>query len=138
MVVQWLRLCTARGNGWIPGLGTKIPHASERYQKILKILKTLVNGFLPACLGGSIVISVWYLYNNIVNITVGHGWSVILSFILGISELILTILLLYELGEIAVSAKKWTQYLKDKQEQNEDTINSSTSDCETSDEAADA
>ena len=29
LAVQWLKLCTsiARGMGWIPGLGARIPHA---------------------------------------------------------------------------------------------------------------
>ena len=34
-MVQWLRLCApnAGGTGWIPGWGTKIPHAAWRSQR---------------------------------------------------------------------------------------------------------
>ena len=37
-MVQWLRHCAspARGRGFIPGQGTKIPHASRYGQKLKK------------------------------------------------------------------------------------------------------
>jgi predicted PurR-regulated permease PerM len=106
-------------------------------KKILNFFKTLLSGILPALLGGFVCLEVWYIYNNIVKIATGNGWSVVLSFILAVIEFILVIVTLYEMGELAINAKRWKKYLKSKEEEIVNNIDGSSDDCETSDEAAD-
>lgn len=106
-------------------------------KKILNFFKTLLSGVLPALLGSFVCLEVWYIYNNIVKITTGNGWSVVLYFIFAVIEFILVIIALYEMGELVINAKRWKKYLKSKEEEIVNATDSSSDDCETSDEAAD-
>lgn len=103
-------------------------------KKIINFLKTLVCGIMPAIAGGLIVLNVHYIIKNIQAINTGAGWSVVLSFLLATIESILTICLLYEFGVLQINSDQWVKYNKAKAA---NTINSSTSDNETSDEATD-
>ena len=104
-------------------------------KKIINCLKTLVYGILPAISGGLIALDIMYIINNIKSINTGAGWSVVLSFVLALTETILAVCLLYDLGTIQLNSNKWVAHKKEIATQ---TINdSSTSDNETSDEAAD-
>ena len=89
---------------------------------------------MPALDGVCIALGAWYMYHNIIDITNGTGWPVILNFILAVIEFILIVILLYELGVIASSAKSWIKYLKNKQEEITDTIDDDSPDCDASDE----
>lgn len=103
-------------------------------KKIFNFLKTLLYGILPAISGCSITLAIMYIINNIKSINTGSGWSVVLSFVLALMETILAVYLLYELGVIQLNSKKWIAH---KQEETANNIESSSSDCETSDETAD-
>ena len=106
-------------------------------KKIFNFLKALLYGMIPAIAGGAIVLDIYYVIQNIQRVTVGSGWEVVLYFALGVTELFLAFTLLYELGHLSISAKKWHKYLKNNLDESTDNIDSSTSDCETSDEATD-
>lgn len=101
-------------------------------KKIFNFLKTLLYGILPAISGGLITLAIIYTINNIKSINTGSGWSVVLSFVLAFIEIILVLILLYELGTIQLNSNKWVAH---KKELNTQTIDSSTSDNETSGEA---
>ena len=105
-------------------------------KKIFNFLKTLLYGIIPALAGGCIVLDVYYIIKNIQRITVGSGWEVVLYFALGVTELFLAVTLLFELGSLNICAKKWHKHLKNNAAESADNIDSGTSDCETSDEAA--
>lgn len=94
-------------------------------KKIFNFLKTLLYGIIPALVGGCIVLDVYYIIKNIQRITVGSGWEVVLYFALGVTELFLAVTLLFGLGSL----------VKNNAAESADNIDSSTSDCETSDEA---
>ena len=106
-------------------------------KKILNFFKTFLSGVLPTFLGGSVCLAVWYIYNNIVKIATGNGWSVVLSFVLAVIEFILVIMMLYEMGELTINAKRWKKYLKSKEEEIVNTIDGSSKENETSNEATD-
>lgn len=103
-------------------------------KKILNFFKTLLFGIMPSIAGGCIVWDVHYIIKNIQAISTGSGWSVVLYFVLATIEAILAIILLYELGTIQLNSNKWIAH---KKEQDAQTIDSSSCDCETSNEAAD-
>lgn len=106
-------------------------------KKIFNFLKTLLYGIIPALAGGCIVLDVYCIITNIQRITVGSGWEVVLYFALGVTELFFAFVLLLELGHLNIAAKKWYKYLKNNSDKSTDNIDSSTSDCETSDKATD-
>ena len=106
-------------------------------KKIINILKTLLYGIWPALAGGCIAMDVYFFIRNIQNITTHSGWIVIYYFILAVVELTLALILLYECGEVQSNSKKWLAYIKYKKPDEADTIDGSSDDCETSDEAAD-
>ena len=103
-------------------------------KKILNFLKTLLYGILPAISGGLIALDIMYIINNIKLINSGSGWSAVWHFTMATIELILAACLLYELGVIQLNSKKWIAH---KKEETVNNIDSSSSDCETSDEATD-
>ena len=103
-------------------------------KKLFNIIKTLISGILPAMSGGLIALGVMYIIQNVHKIAETSGWPVVKYFLLATVELILALMLLYELGVIMINAKKWTKY---KREISADTIDSSSEDCETSDESTD-
>lgn len=103
-------------------------------KKIIKFLKTLVYGIIPAIAGGLIALDIMYIINNIKSINTGSGWTVVLSFVLALIETVLTIILLYELGTIQLNSNQWVAYKKAIATQ---TIDGSSEDCESSDEATD-
>lgn len=100
-------------------------------KKIFNFLKILLYGILPAISGGLIALDIMYIINNIKSINTGSGWSAIGYFTTATIELILAVCLLYELGVIQLNSKKWIAH---KKEETVNNINSSSSDCETSDE----
>lgn len=108
----------------------------KKMKKILNILKTFVHGLGPACTGGLVAFDAIYCVNNIVEITTHavSGWNVVLNFILAILEFVLMILLIYELGIMSQNSNNWIAYNKAQAAQ---TIDSSSEECETSDETAD-
>ena len=103
-------------------------------KKILNFFKTLLFGIMPSIAGGCIVLSVCYIIKNIQAITTGSGWHVVHFFVVAVIETILSVALIYELGELQINANNWKAY---KRSQAAQTIDSSSCDCETSDEAAD-
>ena len=94
----------------------------------------LLYGIMPAIAGGLVLMDVTYIIKNIRNITTGSGWPVVWYFMLCSMEVVLVVLLLYELGKHEYNSNKWIAYSKEKTEHNND---SSSKDNETSDEAAD-
>ena len=104
-------------------------------KKIFNFLKTLIRGILPAISGAAVIAGIYYVIRNIQTITTGSGWSVVLSFVLAVVETILCVALLYELGTMNINAKQWNSH---KCKEAADTIDGSSDDNETSDEAADA
>ena len=104
--------------------------------KITYCLKSLYYGVLPMLLGGCSTLAIYYTVQNIEKITTGSGWPVVYNFVFALCEIALAIIALYELGEINMSAKNWKQYIKYKKIDEADAIDSSSDDCETSDEAA--
>ena len=104
-------------------------------KKIFNCFKTLIRGVLPAISGSAITLGICYCVRNIQQITTGSGWTVVFNFILAAIEIILSIALLYELGTMNINAKQWNTH---KCEEAADTIDGSSDDNETSDEAADA
>lgn len=103
-------------------------------KKIFNFLKTLLYGILPAISGGLITLDIMYIINNIKLINSGSGWSAVWHFTMVTIVLILAACLLYELGVIQLNSKKWIAH---KKEETVNNIDSSSSDCETSDETAD-
>ena len=108
-------------------------------KKILNFFKTFLYSIWPALAGACIVLDVHYVIKNIqiINSGSGSGWTVVMSFVFAATEIILALIILYRLGEIARNAKRWTKYLKSKQEEIENAIDGSLEENETSDEAAD-
>ena len=103
-------------------------------KRIFNLLKMLLSGVVPAVAGGIIVCGIWRAAINMMSIAYESGWSVVLSFVLAVLELILVVLILYKLGNIQHNSKKWIAHKKAEAAQNN---NSSSSDCETSGEATD-
>lgn len=101
---------------------------------IINFFKTLLYSIWPALAGGCIVSSMYYIIKNIQAINTGSGWTVVLSFVLALIETVLTIILLYELGTIQLNSNQWVAYKKAIATQ---TIDGSSEDCESSDEATD-
>ena len=106
-------------------------------KKIVNFFKALLYGIMPAIAGGCIVLDVVYAARNIKMIGVVSGWNVVLHFVLAVTEIFLAIALLYELGGHQINSRNWTKHVKSIQEESADTISSSTSDCETSNETTD-
>lgn len=104
-------------------------------KKIFNLLKTFLSGILPTIAGGLAIIDITYAIRNIQKVTAGSGWYVVYFFLLAVIELILGIILIYDLGEIQLNAKRWKKYLKSKEEEIVNNIDSSSCDCETSNEA---
>lgn len=103
-------------------------------KKIINFFKTLIYGIMPAITGGLLVLNTIYIIHNIKSISTGTGWSVVLYFVMATIELILAVCLLYELGVTQINTNKWVKYNK---EIAAHTIDSGTSDNETSDKATD-
>lgn len=101
-------------------------------KKILHFFKTLLFSLWAAIAGACVVWDIHYIIKNVQAISSGSGWSVVLSFILAFIEIILVLILLYELGTIQLNSNKWVAHKKELDAQ---TIDSSLCDCETSDEA---
>lgn len=101
---------------------------------ILNYLKALLFGIMPAVAGGLITMNIIYIVKNIAIIGSGSGWDVVLCFVLALVELVLSVMLLHELGELQMNSNKWNAYKKAEAKNNKD----SSSYDETSDEAADA
>ena len=106
-------------------------------KKILNFLKTFLAGIFPAVAGGCVLAEIYYIIRNIQAINMHTGWNVVKFFLLATIELILVIILIYELGIIQINSRKWIKHIKDTAEETTNNIASSSSDCETSDETAD-
>ena len=103
-------------------------------KKIFHFLKTLLFSLWAAIAGACIVWDTHYIIKNIRAIGTSSGWSVVWSFVLAVIEIILMLFLLYELGTIQLNANKWIAH---KRELDAQTTDSSSCDCETSNEATD-
>lgn len=99
---------------------------------VLNFFKHLLHGIFPTVGGGLVTMAIYNIFKNFKLIATGSGWSSIGAFCFAIIEIILALILIYELGEDQIHAKKWRQY---KRSQTADTMNGSSCDCETSDEA---
>ena len=106
----------------------------QEKSKIFNFLKTLLLGVIPAIAGGMITLDVLYIINHIRHIGAGSGWNAVFHFSLALIEFILAVILLYDLGGLQDKANKWIQY---KKTQTADNTDSSSCDCETSNEATD-
>lgn len=104
-------------------------------KKVITFLKNVILGILPTSLGALAGLGVYYIYQNVVNITKGSGWTVVFYFILAFIEATLVILAMYVLGETKSNSNKW---IKHKREVSEDTISGSSDENETSDDAAES
>ena len=104
-------------------------------KKIITFLKNVILGILSPSLVGLAGLGVYYIYQNVVNITKGSGWTVVFYFILAFIEATLVILAMYVLGKTKSNSNKW---IKHKKEISEDAINSSSDENETSDDAAES
>ena len=106
-------------------------------KKIFNVIKIMCFGVIPAIMGGAIALDIVSCTTNIINITTNSvtGWGAIIAFILALMEIVLAFIFLYELGKIQINAYNWTAY---KRVQAENTIDGSSKENETSDEAADA
>jgi hypothetical protein len=105
---------------------------STQMKKVFNFLKTLLNGSLPAIAGGLIAFDIIFIINNIQKIAAGSGWPVVQYFVLALTEAFLLICMWYELGVISTNSKNWIKYKRSLDAQ---TIDSSSCDCETSNEA---
>ena len=103
-------------------------------KKIFHFLKTLLFSLWAAIAGACVVWGTHYIIKNIRAISTLSGWSVVWSFMLAVIEIVLVLFLLYELGTIQLNSNKWIAH---KKEQDAQTIDSSSEDSETSDEATD-
>ena len=106
-------------------------------KRILKFIKTFLLGIFPALSGSLVALDVYFAIRNIQLINISSGWPVVYYFALAATEIFLGACLIYELGDMYINSRRWKKYLKSKQEEIENTIDSSTSDCETSGEATD-
>lgn len=102
-------------------------------KKIITFFKNVILGILPTSLGALAGLGVYYIYQNVVNITKGFGWTVVFYFILAFIEATLVILAMYVLGETKSNSNKW---IKHKKEISEDAINGSSDESKTSDDVA--
>jgi hypothetical protein len=93
-----------------------------------------MNGWLPTLSGAMVMVDLHYAYRNIMAISTSTGWSAASHSIFALMEIIIAVILIYELGIIYTHANNWNKY---NQLQKDNTIDSSSCDCETSDEAAD-
>jgi hypothetical protein len=101
---------------------------------IFKFFKTLLYSIWPTLAGFCIAGDIHCIIRNIRAINTGSGWNVVLSFVLVVMEITLAIILLYELGWHQINSKNWVEYKKAIDAQ---TTDSSSCDCETSNEATD-
>lgn len=104
-------------------------------KKVITFLKNVILGIMPTLLGVFVGIGVYYIFQNITNITKGSGWSVVLYFILASVECVLVILAMYILGKTKSNSNKWIKHTK---EVSEDTINGGSDESKTSDDAAES
>ena len=102
-------------------------------KKFIAFLKNVILGAIPTLLGALAGMGAYYIFQNVVNITEGSGWSVVFYFLLAFVEAVLVILVMAILGETKSNSNKW---LKHKKEVSEDTISGSSDENETSDDAA--
>lgn len=89
-------------------------------KRILNYLKALLFGIMPAVGGGLITMDIISIVKNIKIISTGSGWTVVYCFVLALIELVLTIMLLHELGALQLDANKWKAYKKAEAENNKD------------------
>lgn len=103
-------------------------------KKLWNLFKTFMNGWLPALSGAMVMMDLWYAYCNIKHIPTATGWSAASYSILALAEIVIAVILIYELGIMHTNTNNWNEY---NQSISENTIDSSSCDCETSNEAAD-
>ena len=103
-------------------------------KKFLYFLKSLVVGIWPTAIGVLIAWDMHCIVNNIRSIPYMSGWPVVWVFCLTIVLILLTAWFLSGLGNMVLESNKWVKYT---QQQKAQTIDSSSSDIETSDKATD-
>ena len=107
-------------------------------KKVLNFLKTLLYGIMPAIAGGLITTTILLIVKNIRAINTQSSWVAVLYFVIAAVEVFLAIDLLYNLGKLQINSNNWIAYQKHKESEDTQTIDSSSCDCETSNEATDA
>lgn len=106
-------------------------------KRFFNIIKTLIFGIFPTIAGGAIVVDIIYIVKNIQKITETSGWPVVYYFLVATAELIIVVMLWYELGIMASNSKQWIKHKHETAAYNIDSTSPDCPDCEETDEAAD-
>ena len=102
--------------------------------KIAQFFKMLAYGIMPSIQGAVAVYYLQQMIKYIVLTTSAAGWQAVLYCLGALMYLALMIWFLYDLGRAFHHAMQWRAY---KRKETDNTIDSGSLDCETSDEAAD-
>ena len=96
-------------------------------QHIINFFKMLWYGIVPAIAGGCITMDVMHAIRNARQIMESSGWIVVYHFLLMVAEIILAVLLLYELGVVNYNSNNWKKHLQNNEQQSENNTNVYTS-----------
>ena len=103
-------------------------------KKFLTFIKRVLLGLLPAAQGAIVVYGLQKAITCFKITTVSQGWAAVLFCFEALSFLALMLWFLYDLGKDCHDAMDWRAH---KREEAVQTIDGSSDDCETSDEATD-